>query len=279
MNLPIEILQYIFTFLTIKDIFKFKFLSRRANSLFFSLGKKFGVAFLIESSKKIINPKVYYNCQKYFFVSELMIELRRNRFSFTDLLFIRYSLENFLRVATLSNTLKHLFYCKRSFFAKNDCKFCSRLFVKSDLLYPRSFPDLTILNEKTVISEKNYDFNFFWESNEQKDIINSNMVRCIDNVVIQDGTDFLVYFLEIQGRYYCNFFIYLSRLLLVERFQKNVLLEYSSKLFNSYLNYILNHVDLDAFKNIFDEIDINQFQYFKVINRKYKEYLKIKYES
>ena len=279
MNLPIEILQYIFTFLTIKDIFKLKFLSRRANSLYFSLGKKFGVTFLIESSKKIINPKVYYDCQKYFFVNELMNELRTNRFSFTDLLFIRYSLENFLRMATLSNTLKHLFYCKRSFFAQNDCIFCSRLFVKSDLLYPRSFPNLTILNRKTVISEKNYDFNFFWESNEQKDIINSNIARCIDNVVIQDGTDFLVYFLEIQGRYYCNFFIYLSRLLLVETFQKNFLLEYSSKLFDCYLNYILNHVDLDAFKNIFDEIDINQFPYFKVINRKYKEYLKLKYES
>ena len=279
MNLPIEILQYIFTFLTIKDIFKFKFLSRRANSLFFSLGEKFGVIFLIESSKKIINPKVYYNCQKYFFVSELMIELRRNRFSFTDLLFIRYSLENFLRVATLSNTLKHLFYCKRSFFARNDCKFCSRLFVKNDLLNVGSFPNLTILNRNTVISEKNYDFNFFWESNEQKNIINSNIARCIDNVVIQDGTDFLVYFLEIQGRYYCNFFINLSRLLLIETFQKNVLLDYSSKLFDCYLDYILNHIDLDAFKNIFDEIDINQFQYFKVINRKYKEYLKIKYEN
>ena len=277
MNLPIEILQYIFTFLTIKDIFKFKFLSRRSNSLYFFIGKKIGVTFLIESSKKIFNPQVYYNCQKYFFVNELVKELR-GRFSFTDLLFIRYSLEIFLRMTTISNTLLHLFYCKRSFFAKNDCKFCSRLFVTSSEL-PNSFPNLTILNRNEIISEKKYNFNFFWENNEQKDVINSNMARCIDNVVIQDATDFLVYFIEIQARYYCNFFISLSRLLLVERSEKNFLLEYSSKLFDSYLNYILKHVDLDAFKNIFDEIDINQFPYFKVINRKYKEYLKIKYES
>ena len=277
MNLPIEILQYIFTFLTIKDIFKFKFLSRRANSLYFSLGKKIGVTFLIESSKKIFNPKVCYNCQKYFFVSELMNELS-DRFSFTDLLFIRYSLENFLRMVTISNTLQHLFYCKRSFFARSNCKLCSRLFIKSNKL-PNSFPNLTILNRNKIISEKKYDFHFFWENKEQKDIINSNMARCIDNVVIQDATDFLVYFIEIQARYYCNFFICLSRFLLVERSEKNFLLEYSSKLFDCYLNYILKHVDLDAFKNIFDEIDINQFPYFKVINRKYKEYLKIKYES
>ena len=105
------------------------------------------------------------------------------------------------------------------------------------------------------------------------------MVRCIDNVVIQDATDFLVYFIEIQARYYCNFFICLSNYILVERSEKNFLLEFSSKLFNSYLNYILRHVDLNALKNIFDDIDINQFPYFKVINRKYKEYLKIKYES
>ena len=275
--MPIEILQYIFTFLTIHDIFKFKFLSRRANSLYFSFGRQFGVNFLIESSKKIFNPKQYYNCQKYFFVDELM-NMLRDRFNFTDLLFIRYSLENFLRMATISNTLKHLFYCKRSFFTRNDCKFCSRLFIKRDILLPL-FPNLKILNTNTIISEKKYDFNFFWENKEQKDIINSMSRRCLDNVVIQDSNDFLVYFIEIQVRYYCNFFICLSKFISGEKVEKIFLLEFSSKLFDSYLNYILRHVDLDAFKNIFDEIDINQFPYFKVINRKYKEYLKLKYES
>ena len=275
--MPIEILRYIFTFLTINDIFKFKFLSRRANSLYFSLGRKIGVTFLIESSKKIFNPKEYYNCQKYFFVYELMNELK-DRFDFTDLLFIRYSLENFLRMATISNTLKHLFYCRRSFFARNECRLCSRLFIKSDILVPL-FPNLTILNRDTIISEKKYEFNFFWENTEQKDIISSNMVRCLDNVVIQDGIDFLVYFIEIQARYYCNFFICLSKFISSERAEKIFLLEFSSKLFDCYLNYILRHVDLNAFKNIFDEVDINQFPYFKVVNRKYKEYLKLKYES
>ena len=275
--MPIEILQYIFSFLTIHDIFKFKFLSRRANSLFFSFRQQFKVNFLIESSKKIFNPKEYYNCQKYFFVYELM-NMLRDRFSFTDLLFIRYSLENFLRVATISNTLRHLFYCKRSFFARNECRVCSRLFIKSDLLVPL-YPNLTILNRNTIISEKKYDFNFFWESEEQKNIINSSISRCLDNVVIQDGTDFLVYFIEIQVRYYCNFFICLSNYISAEREEKIFLLNFSSKLFDSYLNCILIHIDLDAFKDIFDEIDINQFPYFKVINRKYKEYLKIKYES
>ena len=206
------------------------------------------------------------------------MNMLKDRFNFTDLLFIRYSLENFLRMATVTNTLKHLFYCKRSFFARNECKLCSRLFIKSDILLP-SFPNLTILNKNTIISEKKYDFNFFWENNEQKVIINSNMVRCLDKVVIQDSTDFLVYFIEIQARYYCNFFICLSKFILAERPEKIFLLEFSSKLFDSYLNYILRHVDLDAFKNIFDEVDINQFPFFKVINRKYKEYLKIKYES
>ena len=120
---------------------------------------------------------------------------------------------------------------------------------------------------------------FFWENKEQRDIINSDIVRCIDNVVIQDATDFLVYFIEIQARYYCNFFICLSNFISAERAEKIFLLEFSSKLFDSYLNYILRHLDLDGFKNIFDEVDINQFPYLKVINRKYKEYLKLKYES
>ena len=277
MKLPNEILQYIFSFLTIHDIFKFKFLSRRANSLYFSFGRKIGIGFLIESSKKIFNPKQYYDCQKYFFVNELM-NMLRDRFNFTNLLFIRYSLENFLRMATISNTLKHLFYCKRSFFARNNCKLCSRIFIRSNLLL-KSFPNLTILNRDSIISEKKYEFHFFWDNKEQKDIINSNMARCIDNVVIQDSTDFLVYFIEIQARYYTNFFICLSNFISVERSEKIFLLTYSSKLFDSYLNYILKHIDLDAFKNIFDEVDIDQFPYFKVINRKYKENLKLKYES
>ena len=202
----------------------------------------------------------------------------RDRFNFTDLLFIRYSLENFLRMATISNTLKHLFYCKRSFFARNDCKLCSRLFIKHDILVPL-FPNLTILNRDTIISEKKYDFNFFWESKEQRDVINSDIVRCIDNVVIQDATDFLVYFIEIQARYYCNFFICLSNFISAGTAEKIFLLEFSSKLFDSYLNYILRNLNLDGLKNIFDEVDINQFPYLKVINRKYKEYLKLKYES
>ena len=275
--MPIEILQYIFTFLTINDIFKFKFLSRRANSLYFSFGRQFGVNFLVESSRKIFNPKQYYNYQKYFFVNELMNTIR-DRFNFTDLLFIRYSLEIFLRMVTISNTLKHLFYCKRSFFARNDCKLCSRLFIRCDVLVPL-FPNLTILNRDAIILEKKYDFNFFWVSKEQRDLINSNMERCLDNVVIQDGIDFLVYFIEIQARYYCNFFICLSKFISAETNEKIFLLNFSSKLFNSYLTYILRHVNFEALKNIFEEVDINQFPYFKVINKKYKEYLKIKYES
>lgn len=275
--MPIEIWVYIFKFLTISDIFKFKFLSKASNSLYFSVGAEFGVDFLVDNAKKIFDPKEYYNCLKYFFVTKLVDRLKE-KFNFVDLLFIRYSLENFLRMTTISNTLKHLFYCPRSFFAASDCKLCSRLFIKKNMLvFP--FPNFTILNRETVILEKKYDFNFFWVDENQKDIINSDMKRCLNNVVIQESTDFLVYFIEIQGRYYCNFFKCLSDFLPVNKAEKIYLLEFSSELFNSYLCYILRHINLTGLKSIFEQVNVNQFPYLKVINKKYKEYLKDKYES
>ena len=264
---------YIFKFLTVSDIFKFRFLSRASNSLFFSVGKEFGVDFLIENSKKIFDTEEYYDCLKYFFVTELMKEIK-DRFSFVDLLFIRYCLENFLRMTTISNTLNHLFYCKRSFFGANNCRLCSRIFIKKDIL---SFPNFTILTKDSIMKE--YDFNFFWVDENQKDIINSDMKRCLNTVVIQKSTDFLIYFVEIQGRYYCNFFKCLSDTLNVNKANKVYLLERSSKLFNSYLCYLLRLVNFNSLNSLFMQIDVNQFKYLKVINKKYKDYLKNKYEN
>ena len=275
MKLPIEIWLYVFKFLTISEILKFRFLSKACNSLYFNIGFEYGVDFLVKNSKMIFDTNQYYDCLKYFFVTEL-VEGVKDKFSFCDRLFIRYSLENFLRMTTISNTLYHLFYCPRSFFASNNCKLCSRIFIKKNMLF---YPNFKILDSDTIISKKKYEFNFFWVDSNQKDIINSDIKRCLNTVVIQDSTDFLLYFIEIQGRYYCNFFKCLTDFLSVEKSKKVFLLEFSSELFNSYLCYILRHVNLIAIESMFQQVEVNQFKYLKVINKKYKEYLKEKYES
>ena len=265
----------IFQFLTIRDVFKFKFLSRKGNSIYFFVGKKHGLDFLISNAKKIFEPESYYETIKYLFVHEICNQME-DKITFSTRLFVRYYLENFLRMTTISNTLLHLFYCPRSFFAKSECKLCSRLFLHKEMGFPIEF---SILSRKTIISEKKYQFNFFWVDKDQRDIINSDMKRCLNTVVIQDGLDFLLYFFEILGRYYCNFFKSLTDVLSFNNSEKKNFIELSSNLLNSFFCYILRHVNLSSLNELFEEVEFNQFQHLKVINKKYKEHLKKKYEN
>ena len=275
MQLPIEIWLLIFRFLTLSDVCKFKFLSKRSNSIYFSIGRDLGLNFLVDNAKKIFNVDEYYETMKVFFVEELYRQIK-SELNFSTRVFLRYSLENFLRMTTISNTLMHLFYCPRSFFAKSDCLLCSRLFVK-DVDFK---VDFSVLKKKnTIISIKDYNFNFFWDNKQQKDIINSDLKRCLNTVVIQDRFDLLFYFIEIQGRYYSNFFKCLVKVCLLNKPQQFHLITLSNELFNNFICYILRHVNLKCLNDLFEGVEINQFKNFKVINKKYKEYLKNKYES
>ena len=266
----------IFQFLTIKDAFKFKYLSRRANSIYFFVGKKHGLDFLVSNAKKIFEPESYYETMKYLFADEICNQTAE-KFTFSTQLFLKYFLEIFLRMTTISNTLLHLFYCPRSFFSKSECRLCSRLVLHKEMGVPIEFSILSRKN--TLISEKEYQFNFFWLDKDQKDIINSDMKRCLNTVIIQDSREFLLYFFEIQGRYYCNFFKSLAEVFSLNRSEKSFFIELSSSLLNSFFCYILRHVNLNSLNELFEQVEFNQFQYLKVINKKYKENLKNKYES
>ena len=105
------------------------------------------------------------------------------------------------------------------------------------------------------------------------------MKRCLNTVIIQDSREFLLYFFEIQGRYYCNFFKSLAEVFSLNRSEKSFFIELSSSLLNSFFCYILRHVNLNSLNELFEQVEFNQFQYLKVINKKYKENLKNKYES
>ena len=201
----------------------------------------------------------------------------KTRFEYSNYLFVRYCLENFLRMTTVSNVLLHLFYCPRSFFAKSDCRLCSRLIVKKDLFSNMRFSSL--LEKDTIISAKEYDFHFFWDNTQQKDAICSDIKRCLNVLVIQDGTDFLLQFLEILGRYSANFFHSLASVVCITHTQQYYLTSVSTNCFNNFFSYVLSNVRLNAFNDLFDEIEKEQFEYLRVINKKYKEKLKKKYES
>ena len=48
------------------------------------------------------------------------------KFDFSTYLFLKFSFEDLKNQITISNCLNHLFFCPRSFYAKNDCLNCSR---------------------------------------------------------------------------------------------------------------------------------------------------------
>ena len=276
MQLPTEIWIIIFHFLTIADICKFRFLSKRSNSLYFFIGKKFDLNFLIDYSKKIFDINEYYETIKNMFVIDLSQKLK-TRFECSNYVFMRYCLENFLRMNTVSNTLLHLFYCPRSFFAKSNCLLCSRLIVEKDLFCNIKFSSLSEKN--TIISIKDYDFKFFWDNNQQKDTICSDLKRCLNVLVIRDNIDFLLQFLEIQGRYFGNFFQSLASVACITHTQRYFLISVSTNCFNNFFSYILSNVRLNNLNELFEEVEYGQFKYLKVINKKYKEKIKKKYES
>lgn len=86
-------------------------------------------------------------------------------------------------------------------------------------------------------------------------------------------------FLEILGRYSANFFHSLASVVCITHTQQYYLTSVSTNCFNNFLSYVLSNVRLNAFNDLFDEIEKEQFEYLRVINKKYKEKLKKKYES
>ena len=221
--LPIEIWIIIFKFLQLKDLFNFKFLSRKANSIYFSVGKDKKLFFLIETSKEIFDVNDYYYNFKILLQEKFIFDLKR-RFSFAKYLYLRSSLEEISREITISNILFHLFYCPRSSFAKNEC-ICARLFLKKELQVNADY--LENLNVLPYLeSDKNefeFEFNFFWNNDLQRSVINSNVKRCLSTSIIQYDKQFLLLFLEIQIRIFMNFFHLLSKKFSNEKMKWNYL--------------------------------------------------------
>ena len=268
----------IFKFLLLGDVFKFKYLSKRANSIYFFVGKEKELFFLIDTAKKIFDIDDYYEKFQIFFIEKLAFDLKK-KFSFSKYLYVRSSLEEISREITVSNILFHLFYCPRSIFAKNECLNCSRLFLKKELEV--SFENFNILSyldsdEKEI---QEFEFNIFWNNDQQKTVISSDIKRCLNTFIIQYSKQFLLLFLEIQFRVFLNFFHSLSKTFSNEKEERILFMKSSIYFVRKFALYILHSIRLIDLNNLFEEIEFDQFKFLKVINKKYKEELNRRYES
>ena len=210
-----------------------------------------------------------------------MSEDLEDDFIFSKYLFLRFSLEEISREMTISNLLFHLFYCPRSIFSKSNCLNCSRLFIKKELElrfdFVETFNLFSYLESDNEIQE--FEFSIFWNNQRQKDVILSDISRCLNSFVIQYYKQFLLLILEIHFRVLCNFFYRLSKTFSNERNERISFLKISFKYIERFTLYFIRNINLDEFKNLFDKIDFDKFEYLKVINNKYKEELKEKYED
>ena len=271
----------IFKFLLLGDVFKFKYLSKRANSIYFFVGKEKELFFLIDSARKIFDIDEYYEKFQFFLIEKLSFDLKK-KFSFSKYLYLRSSLEEISRETTVSNTLFHLFYCPRSIFAKNECLNCSRLFLKKELEvsfeYFENFNILSYLDsdEKEI---QEFEFDIFWNNDQQKTVINSDIRRCLNTFIVQYNKQFLLLFLEIQFRIFSNFFHSLSKTFSNEKEERILFMKIAIYFVRKFTLYILHSIRLLDLNNLFEEIEFDQFKFLKVINRKYKEELRRKYES
>ena len=175
-----------------------------------------------------------------------------------------------------------MFYCPRTIFAKNDCLDCSRLFLKKEievsLEYFEEFNILSYLesDEKEI---QEFEFNIFWSNDQQKSVINSDIKRCLNVSIIQYSKQFLLLFIEIQNRIFFNFFHSLSKTFSNEKEERILFMKLAIYFVRKFALYILHSIRLLDLNNLFEEIEFDQFKFLKVINRKYKEELRRKYES
>ena len=124
----------ILNFLSLRDAILLKFLSKRFYRLSF-LKKK--LKYFNINSHKVFEVNEYYNMFFYFF-NDLLNNLKM-KFDVSTFLLLKYSLEDLKNQFMISNCLYHLLPCPRSVFARNDCVYCSRAYISSQIIQPKNF--------------------------------------------------------------------------------------------------------------------------------------------
>ena len=112
-----------------------------------------------------------------------------------------------------------------------------------------------------------------------KKLINSNTKRCLNTFVIQYYKQFLLLILEIQFRTFSNFFHSLSKTFSNDKHERVLFMKISIYYIRKFALYTLYNINFIELNNLFKEIEYDQFEFLKVVNKKYKEELKRKYED
>ena len=170
-----------------KDVFSLKFLSKRFYRISF-FGKK--LRYFTIFSHKIFDVNNYYNMFFYLF-NDLLNNFKMN-FDQVTFHLLKYSFEDFKNLFMISNCFNHLFSCPRSIFARNNCMYCSRLYILPDNR-PKNFDciDNFKFNEgRNVLSNNSrrilnkFKIIVFYKSLDEFSTTNSDQKRCLNTFIV-----------------------------------------------------------------------------------------------
>ena len=198
-------------------------------------------------------------------------------------LFFKFSFDELKNYFLISNVLFHMFNCSRSDFANDNCSLCCRLYI-DELFRPTNFNikidfDFFSTELKDYFYKNGYskiNINLFYDSLKHIESINSDKCRCLTVLVINNVCELMILFFETQIRIFYNFFVKLS----VDVFfticeRKNFLTDCFNFVLN-FIKYCLKNIKISMFEEIFFNYDYSSFP-IKIINNKYKEFVKKKY--
>ena len=130
-------------FLSVKDILNLRFLSKHFYNITF-FDKK--MKYCRDNSHNLFEVDDYYNT--FLNMINDFLNNFKKKVDEVTFLFLKYSLEELKNIFMISNVLYHLFSCPRSFFAKSNCNYCSRVFIPESIR-PNNFDILLLIFQKT----------------------------------------------------------------------------------------------------------------------------------
>ena len=148
--------------------------------------------YCLDNSHNLFEVDDYYNT--FFNMINDFLNNFKKKVDEVTFLFLKYSLEKLKNEFMISNVLYHLFSCPRSFFAKSNCNYCSRVFI-TESIRPNNFDNFTFNfsdDRKTVLSDNSLFITnkskivVFFNSLKEMSVINSSQKRCLTTFVVQD---------------------------------------------------------------------------------------------
>ena len=243
------------------------------------------------NSLKIFDVNQYYDM--FFYLFNKLLNNLKMKFDSMTFLLLKYSLEDLKNLFMISNCFYHMFSCPRSVFARNDCLYCSRVFIE-EVDKPKNFISINDFNFNVFLDMfikanlsansndvlRRFKIIVFFKSFDELSVINSDRKRCLTTFIVQDYIRLVLVFFETQFRIFINFFYNIVKDKYVKTGDEiRFFLEECFNFSFDFVTFCIGKVNVSFFQNIFDEVDLNEYDsnIIKVINKNYIEHYNRKY--